>query len=210
MEQISQNEAQAILSRLQDSIVETVYGAWDKLVREVLPLFPLCTIRFRRNAMYDLMIQKARPLFQDVRGVRLIETRRGRILLTIDTPDSHLILRFKKVDNHLKPANYPTQESLAFNDQEPNLPGIPHGVRLTVGYLMNTDDTELQGVYIICSKGNYIYWEYPITLTEQTPKVVVFPTPDSQEPEKRVRGKSNVADLQEARRIKGQSKNNKE
>jgi hypothetical protein len=201
---ISIESAQASLSFLHDKFRETVQDAWVKFVSEVLPLFPLCTIRFRRNAMYDLMIQKARPLFQDVDKVSLQETKRGRILLTVRSQYGPIVLRFKKVDQQLKTANYPTQGSLDFDNQQPDLPGIPRGARLTIGYEMNEEETELRGVYVICSTGKTVHWDYPLMQEQGGQLVDVFSiSPEGMLGEKRrVRPKEKVADLDTARQKK--------
>lgn len=204
MTPISKEQAQEQIGPYHDLIAETVYLAWDKLVEEVLPLFPGCTLRFKRNAMYDLMIQKGRPLFEDVRGLKLIETKNGRILLIIRNPINPLILRFKKVNNKFATSNYPTQGSLKYDNQT-YLPGIPEGARITVGHVMNEEETELRSVHIICSKGKIVYWDYQLSreggLGELMPTPLLQPAPT---PERRVRAKTKVTDIQAAR--KGKSK----
>src|SRR5574341_1551067 len=163
MAPISKEQAQQRIGPHHDRIAEAVYSAWDKLVQDVLPLFPGSTVRFRRNAMYELMIQKGRPLFEDIKGLRLVETKTGRILLIVKDSTGPLILRFKKVNDKFETSNYPTQESLDFDNQTPDLPGIPSGTRITVGYVMNEQETELRSVHIICSKRNRVYWDYPLS-----------------------------------------------
>jgi len=205
MTPISKVQAQQQIGPYHDRIAEAVYSAWDKLVQEVLALFPGATVRFKRNAMYELMIQKARPLFEDVDGLKLIETKRGRILLIVKSAANPLILRFKKVNNKFETSNYPTQESLAYDNQMPYLPGIPPGARITVGYVMNEQETELRSVHIICSKGNIVYWDYPLSregatveVVPATPFLPALPSP----PERRVRAKTKVTDIEAARKGK--------
>ncbi len=208
MEPISKDRAQEVLGFLHEKLSQTVYDAWDKLVTQILPLFPGCSVRGKRNAMYELMIQKARPLFSDLRGVKLQETEHGRILLVVDTPKEHILIRFKKTNEKFETSNYPTQGSLDF-DRQFELPWIPTGVRLTVGYLMDADETKLEAVYLFCSTGKKLHWQYELTREIPTAEVVKLPTKEAAPPKKRVRPKGNVVtDLEQVRQRKKKDRKN--
>lgn len=201
MEPISKDQAHATLDFLHAEIAETVYQAWEKLVSKVLPLFPGCTVRCKRNQMYDLMIQKARTTFHEIPGVKLIETKQGRIFLAVNKSGTYMLLRFKKIDDHFHTSNYPTQGSLDFDNHEPELPEIPVGARVTIGYLESGDGTTLESVHIFCSHGNRLYWEYPLSKPEQNAEVIPLAAQGKQQ--RRVRAKKTaVTDIETARKKK--------
>ena len=177
MGNVSKDEVSELLAPYNEHIYHAVHGAWEKLINSILPMFPACTVRYRRNAMYELMIQMARPLFHDLSGIELVESKRGRILLVVNRRDANLVVRFKKIDNKFLTSNYPTQGSLAFDHQMPGLPGIPSGSRITVGYLMNDDETQLIGVFIIFAKGTSVQWQYELLPNGKTAEIYAFPQP---------------------------------
>jgi hypothetical protein len=136
-------------------------------------------------------------IFFAASNARLRETETGRILLTVSSARVHMVLRFKHVNKKLETANYPTQHSLAYDDQQPNLPYIPEGSRITIGYLLNDDETKLVAIYVICAIGRRIQWEYTIWEAGEQHKPAEIISLIS-EP-KRVRPKTNVTAVKAVR-----------
>ncbi len=166
MRLISQSNAQAALAPYHDTLRACVEAAWAHW-QEIRSHFPLCSRSGRRHVMHEFILQEVRSRFGDTIGVKISE--RGRFLLTME----NIVLRFKWVNQQFQTSNFATPSAIAF-DTQLRLPGVPHGVRLTIGYQVNELETELVGVFIILSRGKDVLWKYEIGKDDGA-QVIMFP-----------------------------------
>jgi hypothetical protein len=105
-----------------------------------------------------------------------------------------LVLSFKKVNYALETANYPTQTALAFNAQM-DLPNIPEGTRLVVGYRPDRFLSHLLDVVIVAPTERGVAWSYSLTPVAAPVAQIQFPAQaqPTAEPGRRVRAKATPA-----------------
>jgi len=137
------------------------FKGWYKM----LEICPMPGIRFRRNAIHQLMVDNVRRRIVGLQRVKLTETLRGHTFLEVE-PEGRLpliLIRFKHLDRQLLTRNYPTPGARAFDNGLP-VDLIPSGIRLTVGYIEKKDLTGLECIYMVRAKGKRIFGQYEIPL----------------------------------------------
>ena len=90
--------------------------------------------------------------------VRLIEDT-GFLILVIDEKAA---IRFKKLNDELRPSNIMTNQQSDFATQQ-LLPGFPPEVtNLTFGHKLNVTGTEIDGFWLLCPRGTANLWSLPL------------------------------------------------
>jgi hypothetical protein len=169
---ITQEEAQSILAPHHDQLRACVSGGWAKWIREIKPRFPTPTRRLRANAIWDGMVDEARVRFNDIPGVVMLD-RGDRFFLAFD---GRILARFKKLDGRLRTRNYPTQGSLQF-DAQMNLPAVPDGSMLTIGYRVDEETMSLKDILVVMSRSKRVIWSYDIDEPHSNLATPLFPQP---------------------------------
>ncbi len=167
---VSLEEAQSILSPYHGELRACVSGGWAKWINEVKPQFPTPTRRLRANAVWDGMVDEARVRFNDLPEVAMLD-RGDRFFLAFE---GRLLARFKKLDDRLRTRNYPTQGSLDL-DAQMNLPAVPDGSMITIGYRVNELLMSLKDILVVMSRSNRVMWSYEIDDTQSNVTAPLFP-----------------------------------
>lgn len=107
------------------------------------------------------MVHRARLEFNGVTETRIIDLAHpnSRTLLEVN---QRILLRFKKLDELKQSRNYPTRFVRDY-ELDNDLPGIPpRAHRMTLGYILNLFQTEVQNVLVTSAVGKRI--EYDVEL----------------------------------------------
>ena len=151
------SEVQKVFRPYENDLVQVIHEAWRRW-STLAPQFAKPTPRMRANVVHDLMVEEARKRFRNLPDVDVVDPP-PRFLLRFE---GRILVHFKKLDRRLRSHNYPTQLALAFGQQY-QLPGIPDGTRITVGYLLDELCTEVNSVHAVLRKGNEIAWSYQLS-----------------------------------------------
>jgi len=163
--------AQSILEpyiEMLDIIIQTAFDRYHKQ-----PDKHEHTPRSRASLIHDFMIINAESEFINYPGVSIHDSR-GLVLFNFG---DEIMLRFKKMDRRLRPANIPTQQALAFEEQGqlPLFQNYPPATHVTAGYVPNDAWTQIDQKIITCYKGNELEWVLPIEPSAVLTSVVTFP-----------------------------------
>lgn len=112
--------------------------------------------RTRANALNDLIVHEAIDRLSGDRGVRINEDYDGAIFVV----EAVAALRFKKIKDRGRPANYPTSRQLRIQQQE-EIEGIPRATFVDVQYVPNAVWSEVRSISLACYRGQRL-WEIPI------------------------------------------------
>jgi len=133
--------------------------------------------------IYEFIEARAKEKLDGVNGVVLLN-QNGLFLAVLQ---NKVILRFKKINGKKMPSNIPTHQTIAYMNQQLDLPDFSFITTLIVGYELNRFKTKLQEVTITCPNGKKNFWtfnldgkggaeilELPISPT-QTPDIPIRP-----------------------------------
>ena len=163
---ISKDEARTLLEPYHIPLRACVMAAWQQWRTVILPVVPIAYPRGQANIMYELIAQEARRQFLPLSGVQIIE---GSVRLFLAIGD-RILIRFKKLNDRLRPSNYPTCQALLF-DEQMDLPTIPSKAeRITVGYKLNELRTDIS-VHAVYVQGKDVVWDYQL----EQPQTAVLP-----------------------------------
>lgn len=172
---ISKQEAEAILGPYRKQFrdaVEKAWAAWKG--EEYAAVRYLHTPRARANIIHDRMVHFLKSYFDSHPTVRMLSDR-GRAMANIDDV---FVVRFKKMDANKRSRGVPTRQYVLFNAQI-DFEGIPSSLtHLEVGYVLNSLQTELDGVYITCPNVHGIEWFIDLRESDAatgTGQVIPFP-----------------------------------
>jgi hypothetical protein len=111
--------------------------------------------RTEASIIHDLIVNNIKNNFKDDHNTYCV-TKRNLFLLGIN--NGAVIVRFKKMDKHLKVSNIPTQQSFDFNNQQFYLFGP--SININAGYVPNGLELD---VYFACPENNNKNsWSWPI------------------------------------------------
>lgn len=176
MNGISEEDVQhvkALVNSIAPTLVLIVRGAWRSWTTNHLPLLPNCPIRVRRSVMWALTLQEAKLQFGEIDEVSVRETWWGHVLFILRGPQKarSIILRFKHLHGDFSTRNYPTVASLKYNLQLP-LPLIPRGTRITIGYTLSQDETQLTGIYWVWSVGTHLLYHESLIESDRPAELI--------------------------------------
>jgi hypothetical protein len=132
---------------------DAVLSAWDRYKTGIAPVMGKPGGRLRATAMQQLMVEEIEKRF----GGEVLQ-RHGRALLCA-VPG--LVVQMKKLNDRGLPSNYPTKTAIRFAAQL-QIPGMPPGTRLTLGYLLDSLGTAIAEVRLIAQLGNGVAWSREI------------------------------------------------
>jgi hypothetical protein len=163
---------------LRASIVAAYFAAWRTWTRNILRYLPVCPTRTARSVVWALVLAEVRARLSDSPDVIFKETKQGHFFLIVPGGKKvkSILVRFKYLDQELHTHNYPTQTSIEYDEQMP-LPGIPPGIRVSVGYRPNQDETAITGVFAVWSVGLQKLWvrELDKVAADVTPVLPITP-----------------------------------
>ena len=140
---ITQDEAGALLEPHYETLCSVVSGGYERYRK--YPHRALHRRSTRANIVNDEIISMAVEEFDSVPEVKLVEIRsRGLRLLRVK---DRVLLWFKKMDRNRKIRIYPTDPAVRL-ESKAQLRLFPGLSVLTVGYLLNHDETKVVRVTI--------------------------------------------------------------
>ena len=75
-----------------------------------------------------------------------------------------LFIRFKKLDESLKPSNHQSKRIELIQSQDGEIPGIPAKPTLAdVGYIPDETFSSLKDIYIVCRTNEVIRWKFNLS-----------------------------------------------
>jgi hypothetical protein len=183
---LSFDEVRARLAKHWDVLAELPHVAFKKYKKRFASALAQPSSRFRSTTIHEIIVDEARRLFNSN-----VVKARGRWLLTAATD---LVLQFKKVNARGRTSNIPTDAALQFATQL-DLPGIPSGTRVTLGYRLNREGTEVLDVRLVATNGNVTIWNEEMTTNQMSvPVPMVAPKPAIAPPPRRLRAKPEVVE----------------
>ena len=167
---ISEEQGRAAIEPMHDDLYTCVNGAWEHWKKKFEPELVHFDARTRASIIHDLIVGEVKTRLGDHSEVQ-IRKARGRWLLCF--AEHSMVVHFKKLDREFRTSNARTETAFKFSHQLP-LPGVPEGVRLTVGYRLNAVATELLGVWVVLAVGRKVEWKYEMpapqtAIVEQLP-----------------------------------------
>lgn len=151
---LSKAVAERRLKRELPLVQRCISGAWQEYMDRPAEYRLADSPRTRASTVHDLMVKRARELFEPLVHAQCLEIG-GLFIVTLY---QRLAIRFKKLDGDFRACNIPTQQSLEFVRQQSSLVGIKDVMNLQAGYRLNGLQTELEGSYLACPRGRGNYW----------------------------------------------------
>lgn len=148
-------------------------------------LAPLQRGRLGRGArafdVNDFIAEHVRRRFADVGGVVLTEQHGRPVLLAAD---GLVQFRFKKLDRRMELAAARTarQRMLAFHECPPVLPGMPQPTTITIGYVLDSSETQLTRVAAVCHVGRSVRYAIDLPVPQAGAKIATLPRGPLSEP----------------------------
>jgi hypothetical protein len=184
------DEVRQRLGRHWDWLAHLPHRALRRYLQRAAGLVAQPSRRFRSTIIQEIMVDDARRTFtQDV------VLARGRWLLRAA---SDLVLQFKKVNSKGRSSNYPTAGALDFVTQL-ELPNMPRGTRVTLGYRLNRLGTEVAAVRLVAVDGSFMLWNEEIVASNQGTLALPVPGLGTAAPTRRLRARPDAI---AARRLK--------
>jgi hypothetical protein len=157
--------------------------AFERWKRQVAAGFLGASPSTRASAVHDFMIHEAEKAF----GGNVIR-RRGRWLWLAA---ERLVVQFKKLGPSGKPRTYPTPAALEF-DTQIEIPNLPPGMRVTLGYSLDRDATEVTEVRLVALHGDDVIFSEEIGDAPQA-VLQLHPAAPLVQPPRRLRAKQDIA-----------------
>jgi hypothetical protein len=163
MELLTPDEAQALTSPLHQIWVEAhldSFSKWKKRLTDDPEFFAPLSKRTRHNALHDLVIS---AIAREIHG-RSTVTEILQFFAVVFSGQA--LVRFKHLDEELKPRNYPTEQQRNIGNQEFTEGMIEHlafeGIEapmtvLTVGYTLTLAEDEIASVVVVCRNPELVY-----------------------------------------------------
>jgi hypothetical protein len=160
--------AQQILGPYHDDLARMIYEAWAVWKEKLSKEFANPHKRTIRTNVFNLIVERAKTVFgaREHEGIRVLEEHESILVCFGD----EVAVRFKKLDEDLRPSNYPTPRQMELGMQMP-LAGVPDCNRITVGYVPDTLEESIQ-VFVALSNGKQRVWEY--SLAEPATELIPF------------------------------------
>jgi hypothetical protein len=156
----SKQEAQSDLGRFAGLLFASVRNGLREF-RQYGPLRYRHRKRTDSSIINDLIVDQARQNFADIPGVEFTDRYKCFLLGFF----GRWVVKFKKLDENLRPAISDTQTFLDFVNQQaaPELPGAEGPTNLHLGYLrLNQVALEDSSVFLVCPQGRRLSWEWEL------------------------------------------------
>ena len=155
---ISVEDAEGLIRSYVDDLVQIHRAAltyWQASV-EANPRLGLDDVnnRVRARVISNYIAAEVRKTFVNATGVRLIEDT-GFLIMVIDEKAA---IRFKKLNDDLRPSNIMTNQQSDFATQQLLAGFPPEATNLTFGHKLNVTGTEIDGFWLQCPRGTANLW----------------------------------------------------
>ena len=152
---ISEIEAVALLKDYLQPIHSIVQGGWDDYMNQYDSKARVvhCSTT-RASIIHDHQIERASIFTLNGTDAVMIDISSLKILFI----DNRFAVRFKKFDRARRSSNQPTQQVVNFRGQA-QLSGLPETHNLEAGYILNSLETEINSINLVCPNGPNVYWD---------------------------------------------------
>jgi hypothetical protein len=150
------DDVKPLLDSREPAIREVFLSAWGRWWSN--PERPIFYKRTRATLIHNYMMIAAREAFADDSGIRPIDGQETTYFVT----EQRLIFRLKMGDGCGLSSNIETQASLAFNDPQQTLPGIPDLGRIDIVYTLNPLETLIDRILVVARDCDRVSWSYQI------------------------------------------------
>jgi hypothetical protein len=171
------DDVQDILGPFHARIRSVVERAWEERRAEAAwrietGLDPLLYSRTVANYIFDAIARIAVNEFAGDASVNVrVEPQTIKLFFK-----GGVCARFKKGDDNKLGQNNPTQASMAFEEVDGMLPGLPaETVKVEFIWLANELNTRLERVLVVARDGDRLIWEYDIESGADAAIVIPFP-----------------------------------
>lgn len=166
---ISAEEAEALLQPHLDELMQTHRAALDfwKTSVALIPRIGLDDTmnQARARVISNFIAGEIRAKFADVPGVRLVDDS-GFLVMVID---DRAVIRFKKLNDDLRPSNVMTSQQFDFATQK-LLEGFPSdATNLTFGHKLDETGMEIEGFWLQCPRGLNNLWSISLDKPMELP-----------------------------------------
>jgi hypothetical protein len=159
---VQADDAERLLKPWLPQILECHHNA--------LSFWQSCAASIPKLALDDINNQaRARVISNSIaRDVKIRFTGRKGITLTEDSGflvmiiEERIAVRFKKLDNNLRPSNIPTRQQHDFAWQGLLIGFPPEATNLTFGHKLDSTGTGFSGFWLQCPRGNRNLWSIPL------------------------------------------------
>jgi len=152
---ITKDEAQKLLEPWYPVFWHSVNAGFQRHYETHANELHIVQPRTKSSYVNDFIVDGLRQGIRDASTVW--EERHGQRRLWIK---GKVCIRVKKLNRRFQPSNIPTQATFEFLNQFPleipaqlKLPDMPSATNLFLGYRVTATQTAIQGVYIVCPKG---------------------------------------------------------
>jgi hypothetical protein len=151
---LTDSEAHGILEKHYPGIAACIRSGWQDyefLIRVAPDQCLNFTATTRANIVQNNMVKHAQRLFGQTEDVLCYQSDG---IFTVDFYGK-IRLRFKKLDNSLKPSNIPTSQQQEFSFQ--TLFG-PSSTKVTAGYRLDRSGLTLRDIHLVCFYSDELLW----------------------------------------------------
>ena len=157
---ISQFDAESTLKpyiHIFKEVIDLAWNEYNDLYSVDLRL--IHSARTRSSIVHDLMRHHAIRLFDGMPGVYLVIIR-GLFLVDIE---GKVVVRFKKLRRDRRGSNILTGQTMLFNSQQFDLPGIPaRPTGLVAGYQLDDLQLHIDARLITCPDASGVAWHIDV------------------------------------------------
>lgn len=151
---ISQSIAARELQGHLEGLRSIIKGGWDDYMGyENKFRVAHCSVT-RASIVHDHQVDRASQYAEISNGVQLIDIAKMKILYI----GEKYAVRFKKLSSDKRSSNQPTQQVIDFRQQE-QMAGLPETYNFEAGYILNSLETEIESIHLVCPNGPGIYWD---------------------------------------------------
>jgi hypothetical protein len=158
---LSKEIAISTLETYFQTIYRCIHGAWEDYQGYPEATKVTHDQTTRANIVSGHMRERASKQFVDDVRVKISKRSKGDPSRALFVIDDQISIRFKKLDNDLCPKNIQTGMVRQLNGQV-DLPEIPSAYHLVAGYTLNSLQTQIDGVYLVCPNNKKLYWHIEI------------------------------------------------
>lgn len=169
-----ESEVRAILTPEREDKIDTSYKKawndwWTCEDRKKLSRWS----RTRANNIFEYLATHLIEAFADDSEAQFIFQRETFKLIL----NSRLLIRFKKTGHNGLGSCIDTQENMAFEDPQMDLPGFPGIQKIEVDYVLNVTETGLEEIVVLARNGDTKMWGYSINLSQAGGNVLPLTQP---------------------------------
>jgi len=149
---MSKDIAETVLRPHIPTLRACMLDAWQQSL--TVPYRLHYELRTKSGIVRDLIVANVKEKFASVPDAKLIN-KKSLFFLKID----NYLIRFKKLDGNRLTKNYPTEQALALENQQLEIPECKGHIILSAGYITDSFETKIVSAALTCRNGASNEWE---------------------------------------------------